>query len=176
MSGELLNALLAFQPDAPELRERREYDKQARGYVEDVQKIGPSHFLKGADTPQDVLNVLNPTANSIAYATTLRIRIHQTMEKNNTALLAPGNATWNRLVLFLESFDPVQMRYAGTAYRKLVENVEQMARAAGSVGGGLCMCSLYKANHGEACARHITSSLSHDAPRPHYRLLHVHPP
>ena len=47
--------------------------------------------------------------------------------------LQPGGALWNKLVLFLETFDPVQMRYAGMEWRKLVEFVEYIARSAESV-------------------------------------------
>lgn len=36
-------------------------------------------------------------------------------------------------MLFLETFDPVQMRYAGAEWKKLVDLVEQIARAVGSV-------------------------------------------
>lgn len=131
--GDLLNILLGFQPDAPELQERREYDKQAREFVDGLNKVGTSHFLKSADTPQDVLNVLDPTVNSIAYAFALRVRIHAAIEKNNTTSLEPRKPLWDKLVLFLESFDPVQMRYAGFEYRRLVEYVEQIARGSGSV-------------------------------------------
>jgi COP9 signalosome complex subunit 3 len=47
--------------------------------------------------------------------------------------LQPGGAVWNKLVLFLETFDPVQMRYAGSEWKKLVEFVEYIARATESV-------------------------------------------
>ena len=47
--------------------------------------------------------------------------------------LRPGGSLWNKLVLFLESFDPVQMRYAGHEWRKLIDYVEQIARATGTV-------------------------------------------
>lgn len=47
--------------------------------------------------------------------------------------MLPGGALWNKLVLFLETFDPVQMRYAGHEYKKLVDYVEPLARDAGSV-------------------------------------------
>lgn len=36
-------------------------------------------------------------------------------------------------MLFLETFDSVQMRYAGHEYKKLVDFVELLARNAGSV-------------------------------------------
>jgi len=38
-------------------------------------------------------------------------------------------------VLFLETFDSIQMRYAGHEYKKLVEYVELLARDADSVCG-----------------------------------------
>jgi hypothetical protein len=56
-------------------------------------------------------------------------------------------------VLFLETFDPVQMRYAGQEWRKLVDSVEQIARATGSV----CLDNLSslqgKANHNSLALR-----------------------
>jgi COP9 signalosome complex subunit 3 len=57
MAAELLSILLGFQPDAPELQQRREYDKAAREFVSNISNITPSHFLKGVDTTNDVLSV-----------------------------------------------------------------------------------------------------------------------
>jgi COP9 signalosome complex subunit 3 len=150
MAAELLNILLGFQPDGPELQQRREYDKAAREFVSNISNITPSHYLKGVDTTNDALSVcghglllvdfsaddeqvLDPTTNSIAYAVTLRIRIGAAIERKSLDQLRPGNLLWNKLVLFLESFDPVQMRYAGHEWRKLIDYVEQIARATGTV-------------------------------------------
>jgi COP9 signalosome complex subunit 3 len=57
MSGDLLNLLLQFQPEAPELKDRREYDHAARSFVQQVTNVSPLQWQKGADTPQDVLKV-----------------------------------------------------------------------------------------------------------------------
>jgi COP9 signalosome complex subunit 3 len=57
MSGDLVSLLLQFQPDAPELKQKREYDQAARNFVSQVSNIPASHWQKGADTPQDVLTV-----------------------------------------------------------------------------------------------------------------------
>lgn len=57
MSAELVSILLQFQPDAPELKQRREYDTAARAFVLQLSNISASHWLKGADTQQDVLEV-----------------------------------------------------------------------------------------------------------------------
>ena len=72
--------------------------------------------------------------NSIAYAFALRYRIAALVEKRSVPdALKPGGALWNNLVLFLETSDPVQLRYVGQEWRKLVEFTEQIARATGSV-------------------------------------------
>lgn len=76
--------------------------------------------------------MLDPTTNAIAYAYALRHRI-EAANKKSPDQLQPGSSLWNALVLFLESFDPVQMRYAGDQWRKLVDYVEQMARGANAV-------------------------------------------
>jgi COP9 signalosome complex subunit 3 len=76
--------------------------------------------------------ILNPSVNSIAYAFALRHRISAAVDKQSSDAV-PGGALWNKLVLFLETFDPVQMRYAGQEYRKLVDYAESLARNVGSV-------------------------------------------
>ena len=40
---------------------------------------------------------------------------------------------WNQLVCFLETADPVQLRYVGKEWKALVEYTEQIARSCGSV-------------------------------------------
>ncbi len=80
------------------------------------------------------MQVLNPAVNSIAYAFALRHRITALVEKRTVPdTLRPGGALWIQLVGFLETFDPVQMRYAGQEWRKLVDFTEQIARVSGSV-------------------------------------------
>ncbi|KAL5120948.1 hypothetical protein ACEQ8H_001136 [Pleosporales sp. CAS-2024a] len=133
MSADLVSLLLQFQPEAPELKQRREYDQQARNFVTQLSNVSASHWQKGADSSQDVLSVLNPAVNSIAYAFALRHRIQATMDKTNMPdALQPGGALWDKLVLWLETFDPIQMRYAGAEWKRLVDSTEQIARASGS--------------------------------------------
>ncbi|KAF1979970.1 hypothetical protein BU23DRAFT_549136 [Bimuria novae-zelandiae CBS 107.79] len=131
MSAELVTLLANFQPDAQELQQRCNYDKEAREFVKHVSGLSQAQALKGADSPQDPLHLLDPTANAIAYAYTLRHRIEAT-NKRSPEQLQPELPLWNKLVLFLESFDPVQMRYAGGEWKKLVEHVEQIARNVGA--------------------------------------------
>jgi COP9 signalosome complex subunit 3 len=57
MSADLVTVLLSFQPDSPELQQRREYDRQAREFVKQISGFTQAQFLKGADSPQDPLDV-----------------------------------------------------------------------------------------------------------------------
>lgn len=65
MASELLNIMLGFQPDSPELQQKRVYDHAAREFVGALNSIASHHFQKGADTSQDILTVC-----SYAYAVT----------------------------------------------------------------------------------------------------------
>lgn len=85
------------------------------------------------------MQILNPAVNSIAYAFALRHRISAILEKRNVPdTLQPGGTLWNQLVLFLETADPIQLRYVGKEWRYLVEQTEAIARACDSVGRTKC--------------------------------------
>lgn len=57
MTADLTTVLLQFQPEAEELKSRQKYDQAARQFVTQLNNISASHWSKGADTPQDVLEV-----------------------------------------------------------------------------------------------------------------------
>jgi COP9 signalosome complex subunit 3 len=57
MTADLVNLCLQFQPESPELKQKRDYDQQARNFVSQLSNVSPAHWQKGADTPQDVLTV-----------------------------------------------------------------------------------------------------------------------
>lgn len=59
MTVELSALLLQFQPESEELRSRQKYDQAARQLVKQLDNVSTSHWLKDADTPQDVLEVCN---------------------------------------------------------------------------------------------------------------------
>lgn len=64
MSSDLLSFLFSFQPDAPEVQQKRDYDTQARNFVQQIANTGSQYFLKGADTSQDLLEVCNPSLHA----------------------------------------------------------------------------------------------------------------
>lgn len=57
MADSLLNTLLQFQPDAPEIKSRRHYDEAARNFFSHLAGLSASTMTKGADTSNDPLTV-----------------------------------------------------------------------------------------------------------------------
>ena len=58
MASDLFTLLVSFQPDAPELKQKTKYDAEVRAFINQLHSVNSSYFLKGADTPQDVLEVV----------------------------------------------------------------------------------------------------------------------
>lgn len=57
MSAELLNLLFKFQPDEFTHKSYSEYNAAARQFAKELHNVSAQHYLKGADTPEDVLEV-----------------------------------------------------------------------------------------------------------------------
>lgn len=64
MTADLTTLLLQFQPEAEELSSRQKYDQAARQFATQLNNVSASHWTKGADTAQDVLEVGGPLASS----------------------------------------------------------------------------------------------------------------
>jgi hypothetical protein len=57
MTLELPTLLLQFQPDSEDVKSRQKYDQAAKAFVKQLDNVSALHWSKGADTPQDVLEV-----------------------------------------------------------------------------------------------------------------------
>lgn len=82
--------------------------------------------VDGSQTSNQGLNifqVLDPTVNSIAYLTVLSARLKAYAGNSSISdFIVPINChEWNRIVFFLNKFDPVQIRYVGHDLRNLLE-------------------------------------------------------
>ena len=79
-----------------------------------------------SQNPNQELNffqILDPGVNSIAYLTVLSTRLKGYAGKSSISdFIVPINChEWNRIVFFLNKFDPVQIRYTGHDWRNLLE-------------------------------------------------------
>jgi len=57
MAADLAETLLQFQPEAPQLRQRREYDLAARGFALQLSSLPAAQWPQDAETEQRILGV-----------------------------------------------------------------------------------------------------------------------
>jgi COP9 signalosome complex subunit 3 len=95
--------------------------------------------LKGWKTKRNVHQILDPSTQSLAYLHILYAHIEaaRSASKASSGSLPPaillGGRLWPRIVAFLQSFDPIQVRYAGNQFRFVVDIVSYGARQTGHV-------------------------------------------
>ncbi|CAK4034305.1 COP9 CSN3 signalosome subunit 3 [Lecanosticta acicola] len=110
--AELMARLLAFPPDKKNISPK-EYDTKAREYVKDLWKLSEKDLNKEVDK-KNVLELLNPAVNSIAYAAALYIQLDlNSKNKQKSAQLT------ELLAIFLSEFDPIQVRFIGETWHSL---------------------------------------------------------
>ncbi|KAE8144938.1 hypothetical protein BDV25DRAFT_165708 [Aspergillus avenaceus] len=105
-----------------------DYDKQIRDLI---------IFLKDPGRASDIsavsgyaLDKLDPSSHSLSYLFLLLHQINSTQfENKDLRPFDPTGALWPKIVRFLTSFDPFQIRYAGHEWRQLVELTVQSAQA-----------------------------------------------
>lgn len=76
---------------------------------------------------------LNPSLHSLPYLLIWGYHVCSIRSETGNPFpedVRPGGNLWSKAVHFLTGFDPVQVRYAGSEWRELVELVGQSALAA----------------------------------------------
>ncbi|KAA6413378.1 MAG: hypothetical protein FRX48_03124 [Lasallia pustulata] len=134
---ELLPQMLSFPPHPPPPQPLSDvdYDRSIKGLVQNLNQVAASKLTSGVSGGGDLLDILDPKINTLPYLYTLLAHIAgpQAGKQANSAtskLFAPSGALWLKMVEFMDQFDPVQVRYAGQSWRRLVETVAKVARAA----------------------------------------------
>ncbi|EGE08867.1 COP9 subunit 3 [Trichophyton equinum CBS 127.97] len=111
--------LLSFPPSA-EVSDA-EYDKTIRSFCVSVKKLSVGALVGPNTSGQgNHLEVLDPAIHSVAYLHVL-LACHQISQKSDKSSFQPGGEGWEKALIFFEKFDPVQVRYAGREFTKLVE-------------------------------------------------------
>jgi len=122
--------------------------------------------------------ILDPAINTLPYLYTLLAHINSYQDaKQAGGSLAksfpPGGQLWQKMLVFMENFDPVQVRYVGAQWLSLVENVVRSAETSQKVDKASVLCSQSWLTF-EAYKRSYTHSYSHAATRPLHILLYVY--
>ncbi|KAF2724050.1 hypothetical protein K431DRAFT_282319 [Polychaeton citri CBS 116435] len=115
--AEILPHLLAFPPDKP-IKTAKEYDDAITNFKQRLGKISHQQWTATVDDAKQttLLDLLDPSINTLPYLLCLVEQIKaagKAKKKKEKAL--------DHAVIFLTSFDPVQVRYLGQDWRNIFE-------------------------------------------------------
>ena len=82
--------------------------------------------------------ILDPSINSLPYLYVLMAHINSVSSGklpfgSKSSALLPGGRLWGPMIRFMEHFDPIQVRYGGAEFKRLVLAIETAARKAAMV-------------------------------------------
>ncbi|KFY86722.1 hypothetical protein V500_07449 [Pseudogymnoascus sp. VKM F-4518 (FW-2643)] len=140
---KLFPLLLSFPVHPPPIQplSDEQYDEGIKPYVKDIRRLSGKTFLQATSGGEDILNIFNPALNSIPYAFALLARVNEAQ----SALKSAQNNTppvdllplWEKIVLFLENFDPRQVRYLGAETLEIITIAAGLARHLGQPGAAV---------------------------------------
>ena len=83
----------------------------------------------------DPLQILDPSINTLPYLYVLIAHINSTQNGKQAAgskdsALLPGGRLWKPMLQFMEYFDPIQIRYGGNEFKRLISAIENAAEQA----------------------------------------------
>ena len=115
----LLPQLLAFPPNPPppQALSSPEYDKQIRVLIKFLHSTSAAKLKSKVQDEDGLLDVLDPSINTLPYLYAL---LANTGASNS---ISPSDRLWGKMLHFMTSFDPVQVRYAGHEWRRLIESI-----------------------------------------------------
>ncbi|KAF2102246.1 hypothetical protein NA57DRAFT_34602 [Rhizodiscina lignyota] len=121
----------SFPPNEPLADEV--YDEEITAFLQKLDKISAKEYTKaGGGTDSCLLNHLNPAVQTLPYLKVL-IAYIAPVEKFSKVpdgipqYLRPDGAMWAQLVEFLGKYDPIQIRYVGKDWRRLLAFVYRVA-------------------------------------------------
>ncbi|KAL8966631.1 MAG: hypothetical protein Q9183_003282 [Haloplaca sp. 2 TL-2023] len=124
----LLSQLLSFPPQPLPVLPIQDvtYDLEMRRLRKLLGEVSTSTLTGGVPNAGDLLDILNPAINTLPYLYTLLAHIL----KGKPNHMPIGDQLWMKALVFLDSFDPVQIRYVGFDFRKLLTLIRDAAWAA----------------------------------------------
>ncbi|KAK5169027.1 uncharacterized protein LTR77_006336 [Saxophila tyrrhenica] len=112
MSQDFIASLLEFPPEKK--LSNKEYDKRANDLIKHLNKQSDSAWVKHLNKGS-ILDLLNPSTNSLPYLYAL------VAQANNAGKdRARRDEVLNRSAVFFATFDPIQVRYAGSVFYDLL--------------------------------------------------------
>ncbi|KAI9686353.1 MAG: hypothetical protein M1822_003698 [Bathelium mastoideum] len=121
-----VEVLLSFPPDhfPTQPPSNAAYDREIREYVKKIDRVSASALIKALDE-QKLAEHLDPLKHSIAYLYTILAQLQAISPAKSKTF---PDELWSKLSIFCTSFDPVQIRYVGTEFCRLLEFLNTIAR------------------------------------------------
>ncbi|GAT30413.1 COP9 signalosome complex subunit 3 [Aspergillus luchuensis] len=140
--AEILAHLTSASSELRAISDTRDerYDTQMRdlvAYIKNYDKDLDTQYLLDVSTARIFageggrawLN-LDPSQHTLSYLLILNIHVDSLQKRTKENVpdeIKPGNDLWAEVAYFLQHFDPIQVRYAGYEWRRLVELLAQAA-------------------------------------------------
>ncbi|KAF2457588.1 hypothetical protein BDY21DRAFT_363855 [Lineolata rhizophorae] len=124
-----MDRLYSFPPSFRQTK--AEYDGAITTYIKALNEVPSVAWTETGQDGKDMFQRLDPSVNSIPYAYALVAcvdRFEKTIINQLPEELAPGGYVWNHMVVFLTMFDPIQVRYIGREWRRIVEFLMRVTR------------------------------------------------
>lgn len=133
---ELAEVLLSFPPD--NLTNSKQYHDSIQAFRTNLSSISTSKLVGLGKNGEDVLDMLDPFVNSTSYLAVLNARLEAGAQSisgpYDPVAISFKDSLVPRIFHFLTTFDPIQMRYSGGVFRRLVESIMLSANKSKQVG------------------------------------------
>ncbi|KAH8704691.1 putative COP9 subunit 3 [Talaromyces proteolyticus] len=120
---DILPLLLSFPSQAAAAASHDDYNVQARDFLANVNERLPIYIDGSANNTNDLLEKINPSTHSLSYLLVLHFHL-KTLEKtpndNVSTETRPGSVFWTRSTMFLRTFEPNQIKFAGSEWYRLM--------------------------------------------------------
>ncbi|KAL8867735.1 MAG: hypothetical protein Q9174_005469 [Haloplaca sp. 1 TL-2023] len=125
----LLPQLLSFPPQPSPVLPIPDgtYDLELKRLVKLLDNVPASTFTGGVPNGGDLLDILNPAINTLPYLFALLAHIES--PKGKSPHITIGHPLWTKALGFMDSFDPIQIRYVGFEFRRLLALIQDIALA-----------------------------------------------
>ncbi|KAL7936983.1 hypothetical protein V8C35DRAFT_294372 [Trichoderma chlorosporum] len=107
-----------FSPSPASYPSIKAYDAAAKSYAVSVTKLSIDVQSAIQSNPIEALQLADPSTNSIGY-----LSIIDTLLRGSLPKSTPRSLVLDEAVRFLLKFDPIQIRYVGSLFRSLLENL-----------------------------------------------------
>jgi COP9 signalosome complex subunit 3 len=125
--AEVLGSLLSFPPEQGVPVGTKEYDTRAVAYIKQLNQVQPATWLAPVDK-QNILDVISPSVNSLPYLYALNVQANDDTVNDGDRLVQWVTHATN----FLQTFDPIQIRYEGGQWSKFLHTILRIHETQGT--------------------------------------------